>query len=420
MWEMVAFFNKRNRKNKYPLILASALYLSAIHPSASLADTVTDWNMASVDIIAEQIKGPAMANRAVALVQTSVYAAVNSITGKYPATDPVIEAPAGASVDAAVAAANHQVLGQLFPKAEAAIDELYAKSLAEMADDQSRADGITVGRKAAEAVFAMRADDKVEVAESYRPLTTPGAYVPTVTPVASTWSDNRLPWTLTSADQFRPAPPPSLDSERWAQDYNEIKTVGAHDSDVRTEEQSAAARFWVATSPKVYFPVVQSVTSQPDRDLSRNARLFAITSQAIEDALIAVFDAKYHYGFWRPMTAIRNGDRDDNTATERQADWKPMVKTPMHPEYPCAHCIVSGTVGTALKADLGSEPTPLLSSSSPTDGGATRTWETVDAFMQEVADARVWEGVHYRNSAEVGTEMGRLIAEQVVSAFPTQ
>ena len=118
------------------------------------------------------------------------------------------------------------------------------------------------------------------------------------------------------------------------------------------------------------------------------------------------------------MTAIRNGDSDNNDATERQADWKPMVDTPMHPEYPCAHCIVSGAVGTSLKADLGSDPTPLLSTSSPTDGGATRTWETIDAFMQEVANARVWEGVHYRYSAEVGTDMGRQIAEQVAARFP--
>ena len=411
----------RRRFARNPSIaIPSILLISSLYSLNVRADAVTDWNITSVDIIAEQIKSPAMANRAVALVQTSVYSAVNAITQKYPVTEPAIEAQPNASVEAAIATANHRVLGKLFPKIEAAIDEAYESALGKLPDDQSRVDGISVGERAADVVFALRKNDKVGVPESYRPLTKPGAYVPTVIPVASTWSDNREPWALTSADQFRPAAPPSLDSERWAQDYNEIKTIGAHDSKVRTEEQSAAARFWVATSPKVYFPVVQSVTSQPGRDLSRNARLYAITSQAIEDALIAVFDAKYHYSFWRPMTAIRNGDTDDNEATERQADWKPMVKTPMHPEYPCAHCIVSGAVGTSLKLDLGSDPVPVLSSSSPTDGGATRTWDSIDEFMQEVADARVWEGVHYRNSAEVGSEMGRLIAEQVASTFPAE
>ncbi len=382
------------------------------------ADSVTDWNTRSIDIIVESIESPAVANRAVALVQTSVYAAVNSITQKYPPSEPVVDAPSGASVDAAIAAANHLMLSELLPKAEAQINEEYQQVLNLLPQDQSLADGITVGEQAAAAVLSLRAADKIGVSESYRPLTAPGVYVPTVIPVASTWSANRLPWAMHSADQFRPDAPPALDSEQWALDYNEIKKIGAHDSRHRTAEQTAAAQFWVATSPAVYFPVVRSVTSQPDRDPTRNARLFAMTSQSIDDALIAVFDAKYNYGFWRPMTAIRNGDEDSNPLTERQADWRPMVTTPMHPEYPCAHCIVSGAVGTSLKQDLGSDPVPVLSTSSPTAGGATRRWTSVDDFIREVANARVWEGVHYRHSTDVGTAMGVLVAEQVAKKFP--
>lgn len=384
------------------------------------ADIVSEWNEDSVEIIADHLKSPLLANRAVALVQTSVYVAVNSITGKYPTSELTIEATREASIDSAVAAASHRIMIDLFPASRDRINAVYDQSLAKVPEGQSKSLGIDAGRRAAEAVLAIRVGDKTGVPESYRPLTEPGAYVPTVTPVASTWSNNRLPWGLTSPDQFLPPPPPALDSERWAQDYNEIKLIGAHDSSVRTEDQTQAARFWIATSPLVYFQVVRSVTSQPGRNLTRNARLLAMASQATEDALIAVFDAKYHYGFWRPLTAIRNGDKDGNDATERQADWQPLIKTPMHPEYPCAHCIVSGAIGTILKADLGEESAPQLRSSSPTAGGATRSWDTTDEFMQEVANARVWEGVHYRYSVEIGNDMGRQVAEQIAAKFMAQ
>lgn len=397
----------------------SVCTIALLAAPAAHADTITDWNTTAVNIIADAIKPPPPAARAVALVQASVYTAVNSITQKYPASELSVDVVPGASVDAAIAAANHTMLLKLLPKSVDKINAAYQDALINIPDGQPKQDGITIGEQATDAVIEFRAADKIGVPESYRPNTTPGVYVPTVTPVASTWSANRLPWALKAADQFRPGDPPDLQGDRWAQDYNEIKEVGAHDSSVRTPEQTAAARFWEATSPKIYFPVVRSVTSQPDRDLTRNARLFAMVSQATDDALIAVFDAKYHYQFWRPMTAIRNGDLDDNDATERRANWQPLIKTPMHPEYPCAHCIVSGATGTVLKIDLGDTESPLLTTSSPFAEG-TRSWSTVDDFIQEVSNARVWEGVHYRYSAEVGTEMGRLVANQVASTFPSR
>jgi len=151
------------------------------------------------------------------------------------------------------------------------------------------------------------------------------------------------------------------------------------------------------------------VATAPGRDVARNARLYAAVAQAMDDALIAVFDAKYHYRFWRPATAIRNGDLDGNERTERDAAWQPLVDAPMHPEYPCAHCILAATLGTVLKAELGNGPVPLLTTTSPAVKGAARRWTTVDQFMQEVADARIWQGVHYRNSTEVGAAMGRRV-----------
>ena len=130
-----------------------------------------------------------------------------------------------------------------------------------------------------------------------------------------------------------------------------------------------------------------------------------------EAMCISVFDAKYHYNFWRPVTAIRNADVDGNDATARDTSWTPFIDTPMHPEYPCAHCILAATVGTVIKADVGGGPLPVLSTTSPTGKGATRRWANGDALMQEVANARIYDGVHYRNSTEVGLAMGRRIGE---------
>ena len=140
-------------------------------------------------------------------------------------------------------------------------------------------------------------------------------------------------------------------------------------------------------------------------------------TQAIDDAYIAIFDAKYHYNFWRPVTAIRNGDTDGNAATEREASWVPFIETPMHPEYPCAHCIVSGVVGTVLQAEIGTGPMPTLTTTSDTAQGAVRSWTKIDDFMQEVANARIYDGVHYRTSTEVGTDMGKKIGQLVAAKY---
>jgi hypothetical protein len=162
--------------------------------------------------------------------------------------------------------------------------------------------------------------------------------------------------------------------------------------------------------PAIYHGVVRSVAGAPGRDVLRNARLFAAVAQAMDDAMMAVMDAKYHHNFWRPVTAIRNAAIDGNDATEPDPSWLPFIDTPMHPEYPAGHAILAATVGTLLKAEVGAEqPMPLLSTTSPSANGATRRWSAVEAFMQEVADARVYGGMHYRNSTQVGIAMGKQI-----------
>src|SRR4029450_8032378 len=155
----------------------------------------------------------------------------------------------------------------------------------------------------------------------------------------------------------------------------------------------------------------------PGRDATDNARLLAIAAMAMDDALIAVFDAKYTYNLWRPVTAIRNGDTDGSDATERDPSWTPFIDTPMHPEYPCAHCIVSGAVGTVPQAELGTGPMPTLTTTSDTAQGAARSWTKIGDFMQEVANGRIYDGVHYRTSTEVGTDMGKKIGQLVAAKY---
>jgi hypothetical protein len=300
------------------------------------------------------------------------------------------------------------MLSRLVPSQQATIDKAYGSALATIADGPAKRAGIVVGEQAAAAVLAWRADDGVGASERYRPVTSAGAYVPTTIPAASQWAQ-RKPWVMTSCDQFRPGPPPALTSAIWARDYNEIKAVGAKNSTTRTPAQTEVARFWEATAPTIYFPVVRSVADVPGREVTKNARLLAVTAEALDDALIAVFDGKYFYNFWRPVTAIRNGDIDGNDATERDAVWLPFIDTPMHPEYPCAHCIVAAAVGAVLLAEIGSGPTPTLSTTSPTAPGVVRSWASIDDFVVEVANARIYDGVHYRNSAEIGTSMGKKI-----------
>ena len=356
------------------------------------------------------------ANRMMAIVHTAMYEAVNAITKRYPASDRKIDAPAGASVDAAIAAAARGTLIKMVASKEAEIESAYQASLAAIPDGKSRADGISVGEQAAVAVLSARTDDGFATAETYRPYTVAGVYVPTALPVVSQWPKRR-PWLMSSPSQFRPGPPPDLKSEIWARDYNEVKAMGARKSTTRTADQTDIARFWEATLPPVYYGLVRSVVTVPGRDVTQNARLLMAITQAVDDAIIAVFDAKYQYNFWRPITAIRNGDIDGNDGTERDSSWTPFINTPMHPEYPCAHCIVSGTIGTILQAEIGNGPIPVLATTSTTANNSKRTWMKIEDFIQEVANGRIYDGVHYRNSAEVGTTMGRQIGQLAIAKY---
>ena len=391
------------------------LMILAVAPAAR-ADIVTDANAKAADVVS-RIPAPPITVRAMAIVQVSVFEAVNAITGRYPPQRAKLAAAPGASVDAAVASATRTALVKLMPALQQVIDGDYQALLKAVPDGPAKTAGIALGEQAANAIVTMCADDGALSPDVYRPHAAPGVYVPTVTPATPHWGKRR-PWVMPRGDHFRAGPPPALTSAAWARDYNEIKAVGGRNSSTRTAEQTAIAKFWEATAPVVYWPVARSVAAMPVRDVTDNARLFALAAMAMDDALIAVFDAKYAYNLWRPVTAIRNGDLDGNDATERDAGWTPFISTPMHPEYPCAHCIVSSSLGAVLAAEIGAGPAPTLSSTSSTADGAVRTWTTVDDFVKEVAVARIYDGVHYRYSTEVGSAMGKKIGELVVKSVP--
>jgi len=236
--------------------------------------------------------------------------------------------------------------------------------------------------------------------------------VPTAITRAAMWR-NVKPFAMVNQSQFRPSPPISLESKEWVTDFNEIKEYGGLNSAKRTAQQTETARFWLVTGPVAYHPFVRQLVSAKQMNVIESARFMTLAAIAINDALIAVFDAKYHYNFWRPITAIRNGDIDASPATERDATWQPIADTPMHPEYPCAHCILSGAVAGVVRAALGTEEVPEIAITSPTAPGVTHRWTNMAVFTEEVANARVWAGFHYRSSTHAGTDMGLKIGQYV-------
>ncbi|WFU23731.1 vanadium-dependent haloperoxidase [Bradyrhizobium sp. CB1717] len=395
---------------KYPLWTISRLSLIAtlITASAPLAraDVIMDWNAKADAIAAEKQIPPAPHSRALSLMHVAMFEAVNAIEHRYAPYKISLSADRSTSREAAAAVAAHDVLLSIYPNLKPDLDATLTNALAPIADGESKTAGIALGKEAAVQIIQLRANDGSAAVETYRPLTTPGAYVPTVVPLFST-TGATTPWVMTSGSQFRPGPPPALDSEVWTRDVNEIREVGGRGSATRTPEQTTIGRFWFFVGARTYNPIVRQAASAKGMDLVDCARLFALTSITGNDAIVAVFDAKYHYNFWRPITAIRNADLTSNAATPRDPSWLPLGDTPMHPEYPCAHCIVSAAISTVLQTVVGDFGE--FSLTSPTAPGVTRKWSRLQDYSDEVSNARIWAGFHYRFSTEVGKDMGRKI-----------
>jgi hypothetical protein len=377
------------------------------------ADVIMDWT-ATADVIAtdKRLTSP-VHGRALALLHVAMFEAVNAIDHRYAPYRLDLVADRNTSREAAAASAGHAVLSAFYPDQKAVFDSLLARELGAVSEGPAKQRGIILGRKAAADLMQLRAADFEASADSYRPFTTAGVYVPTALAVGHDVG-RFTPWVMTSAAQFRPAPPPALTSATWTRDLNEIRDIGGLESTTRTAEQTSTARFWFLTGARTYNPIVQQVVSGKRMDLLDCARLYALASMAGMDAYIAVFDAKYTYNFWRPVTAVRNSDLSGDSGAARDASWLPLGETPMHPEYPCAHCITSSAIAAVLRATVGDNVSELTLV-SPTAPGVTRRWTRLTDYTDEVSNARIWAGFHYRFSTEVAREMGNKIGELTVS-----
>jgi hypothetical protein len=394
--------------------LVAIAVLGAAPPA--FADVISDWNDQAVAFGVNRKIGPPPAERIIAMTQVAMFDAVNSIERKYRPYLVQLPADQNTSREAAAAAAAGTVLAGINPQAQPEMKAVLAHYLETIPDSPAKAAGIKLGEAIAAKVLEARANDGARAPDTYRPRTSPGVYVPTESTWAPQWPGVR-PFALTSASQFRPAPPIALNSAEWAANYNEMKELGSRTSAKRSARQTEDARFWLAVDGRVYYPIIHKLAEAKKLSVIDCARLYALTAIAREDALIAVFDAKFHYEFWRPVTAIRNGDNDDNAATERDAAWQPIDSTPMHPEYPCAHCIASASLAGVVQTVFGSADIPEVSITSPTAPGVTHRWTNVRAFADEVSEARIWAGFHWRFSTEVGRDMGYRIGEYVVKNF---
>jgi len=399
---------------KKPVWSLLALLLS-VPVTAAAANVITDWDEKAVGIVQTRMAPPA-GYRVMAMLHLAMFEAVNSIEPRYKPYRAKLAATPDTSKEAAVAAAAGMVLSKLVPEAAADVQAAATSYLATLPDGEAKANGIKLGEQSAQAMLDARANDGASARDAYRPRTTPGVYIPTPITVGSQFPNVR-PFAMTSPSQFRPKPPVPLKSAQWAKDFNEIKELGEKNSTKRTPRQTEDAKFWVLTGPLSTHPLARQIAIAKNMNVVDSARFLSLVSAAEEDALIAVMDAKYKYEFWRPITAIRNADIDGNPATERDASWQPIDNTPLHPEYPCAHCIVSSSVAAVIGSVLGSDDIPEVAMTSSFAPGVTHRFTNLRAFAEEVAMARIYAGFHYRFSAAVGSEMGQKLGTYVAGTI---
>jgi hypothetical protein len=381
------------------------------------ADAITEWNQQAVNLtlLPASAQAPVTQTRTMAIVHVSMHDAVNGITREYATYRSPGAAPADASPEAAAIAAAHYALRSLFPGSAAALDAAYADSLA--AHGISPSDpGIAYGELAAAAVLAARANDGF--AQAQFPYDAPGAGFPGIwerinnAPALLPGYGDIAPWVLKSGSQFRPEAPPAVDSELYARDYNEIKDIGALVSPNRTAEQTQIATFWRASPTAIWNPVIRQLVIARNPDLSSSARTYALVYLAVADASVACWEAKFFYNYWRPQAAIRRGAEDGNAETTADPTWVPLFATPPHPEYPSGHSTNSSSMAFVLAALFDDEPGIEI---EVTITGITRRWKTLSAGVDEVIDARVYSGIHFRNTDEVGARQGRQVAQFVMT-----
>jgi len=396
---------------------------SESHPGQSTellsqaGEVVTEWNQHAVDLTlqATPALAPIQQVRLMAIVQLAVHDAVNGITREFETYLSPGAASSNASAEAAAIAAAHHALRNLLSSQAGTLDNLYMSSLAghNIAEDDP---GIAYGESAAASILNLRAGD--HSADAQFPYDAPGAGNPGVwvrlnnAPALLPGWGAVTPFVLRSGLQFRPDDPPALASKLYARDYNELKEIGVDNSSVRTTEQTQIALFWRASPVAIWNPVLTQVLAAHNLDLSSTARAFALIYMAASDAGVACWDAKYFYNFWRPFSAIREGDSDGNDNTQGDGSWLPLLATPPFPEYPSGHATVSSAMARVLMTIFEDDPGVPI---TVTLTRITRNWSSFTQGVDEVIDARVYSGIHFRNSDEVGARLGRQVGRFVLN-----
>ena len=386
-------------------------------------DMVLDWNGHAVTaIVGVAGQRPEKGLIRLAMVHDAIYDAVNAIDG-YPfrsyGVTPNVVSPA--SPEAATAAAAHDVLVALFPAQQADLDAKYSESLAAIPDSPAKTNGISVGQQAASGILALRVNDGRDAVVPYTPGSGPGVWIPTppgFLPAASPETAYVQAFALNSPSQFRAEPPPALTSDTWTRDYNETKSLGSATSTSRTAEQTDIGRFWSDQPILQWNRAWRNISIDRRLSLSDNARFFAMLASASADAIIACWDSKYSYSFWRPVTAIRAGDTDGNPDTEADSNWIGLVVTPNHPEYPAAHGCFSGASTHTLRFFFGTDSFDFgIDSNVAGLTNPARSYGSFSQALDEVLNARVYGGMHYRNSTNKGAKIGKQVSHFLTRHF---
>jgi hypothetical protein len=385
-------------------------------PAAGKADVILDWNAIMQATVSTQTPFPQA--RLAAITQLAVFEAVNAITRDYKPYLGTITAPANASPEAAAASAAHDVLKNYFPTNAAVLDAALATSLATVPDGPAKTAGIAVGQAAAAAMIANRANDGSAPSLFYLPTSSqPGVWqlTPSCTAAGGAFYQwrNVTPFGLRSGSQFRLGPPPELTSARYTQAYNEVKSVGGVNSTQRPQDRADVARFYAAVTPTLAFnDAARQLSTAQGKPLSENAHDLALINMAISDAAVTTFDTKYHYNFWRPETAIQNAGGDGNDLTQPDPTFAPYIVTPCFPSYPSAHGTLSNAATEVMEQVYagGQLSITLTNSAVP---GVTLKYTSLTQITDDISDARVYGGIHFRTDQDAGGVLGRKVGQYI-------
>lgn len=392
--------------------VATALLIATL----ARADVVTDWNNAALDAIRAGTTAPPVASRSLTILHVSIYDAVNGIDRTYEPYLVPSAVPASASCEAAASAAVHEALVSLFPAAASSFDTLHAAILASIPDGPHKIAGIVWGEFVANQILAARANDGSDAIVPPPGGGGPGVWIPAPPAFAPyllpQWGFV-VPFAMNSSSQFRPPGPPSLDSQRYAADYNEVKELGAAVGSTRTEEQTLIALFWAdsagtETPPGHWNSIAQTIAATRGNTLEENARLFALLNIAMADAAICAWDAKYTFDFWRPVTAIN--------FAEPELNWMSFIVTPPFPDYVSGHSTFSGAAATVLALFYGTDDLPFTIGSDFLPG-VYRSFPTCLAAAEEAAVSRLYGGIHFRSANEDGLQAGISIGEWAATHY---